>query len=151
MYNVQWKGTMCNENVQCAMTNYFSFHTQKLGVQWEIWCAMKNMVCNEKYGVQWKIWCAMKNMVWNDKFGVLFGQLKQLIYPFLYSRIHLRWNGLSISTILFSLQILKEKSPTKIKLLVPNPQYGASNVGAPTASITWKKWELWWTAPPEEL
>ena len=62
MYNVQWKGTMCNENVQCAMKNYFSFHRQKLGVQWEIWCAMKHMVCN---CVQWKIWCAMENMVCN--------------------------------------------------------------------------------------
>ena len=66
-YNVQWKGTMCIENVQCAM---------KFGVQWEIWCAMKNMVCNEKhgipcnvkFGVQWDIWnklCFGRCLIWH--------------------------------------------------------------------------------------
>ena len=43
MCNEQWKGTMCNENVQCAM--------KMCNVQWK--CTM----CNEN--VQWK--CAMCN------------------------------------------------------------------------------------------
>ena len=46
-YNVQWKCTMCNENVQCAMKMY--------NVQWK--CAMcnENVQCAMKmYNVHWK-------------------------------------------------------------------------------------------------
>ena len=51
-----------------------TFPSTKLQIKPSFWSTVvsiaQDAILKEKYGVQWKIWCEMKNMVWNAKYGV---------------------------------------------------------------------------------